>query len=476
MIANSGQQYMCRHASCLPGCWQSGCTYKAIGYNQPREMRETTQVITVSFGDETMVTLSPQLLIEANWPSHALPDVAAETTAQLDAVLTADDCANRRIAVAVGSRGISQIADVARAAVAFLKSRGALPFVFPGMGSHGGATAAGQRDMLATLGVTEQSVGAPIDDSMETVEVGRTRSGIRVLMARCALEADAILLINRVKPHTNFMHAELGSGVRKMCALGLGKAEGAIEYHRAAARSGYPTMISEVSELVLAQPKPIFGLGLVEDAHHRPARIEAWRQTEIIEREPALLKLAREWMPALPFPQIDVLIVDELGKNISGTGMDTNIIGRSVDGGVNENRRSEVSMIYVRGLTAETHGNAVGMGMADFVSSRLVAQVDKRSTYTNVLTALNPSNARIPMHFDSDAECLQAALRVAVADPAQARVVRVRNTLALDRFVVTANYAAELAKRSDLRIVREAEEWRFTATGDLDPAGDLLAA
>jgi hypothetical protein len=451
---------------------QCSCSYQAIGYNQPRKL---TRIFTLPFGDKTMIPLARPLLIEANWPSHALPDVAAETAAQLAAVLTQEDCANRRIAVGVGSRGIAQIDVVARAAVEFLKSRGAQPFVFPAMGSHGGATPAGQREMLGTLGVTEQSVSAPMDDSMETVELGRTPSGIRVSLARCALEADAVLLINRVKPHTNFFHPEIGSGVRKMCALGLGKAEGALEYHQAAARFGYPTLISEVAEFVLAQAKPIFGLGLVEDAHHQPARIEAWRQTEINEREPALLKLAREWMPTLPFPQIDVLVVDELGKNISGTGMDTNIIGRSVDGGVNEQRRSDVRVIYVRGLTAETHGNAIGMGMAEIVSARLAAQVDKQATYTNALTSLGVANARIPVHFESDAKCLRAALRLALVEPEQARVVRLRNTLALDRFVVTANYAAELAERHDLRVVGEAETWRFTDEGDFDPVDDLLA-
>jgi hypothetical protein len=165
-----------------------------------------------------------------------------------------------------------------------------------------------------------------------------------------------------------------------------------------------------------------------------------------------------------------------LGKNISGTGMDTNIIGRSVDGSMNEQRRSDVRVIYVRGLTQETHGNAIGMGMAEIVSARLAAQVDKQSTYTNALTSLGVANARIPMHFDSDAECLRAALRVAMAEPAEARVVRVRNTLAMDRFVATANYATELAERSDLRIVREAGAWRFNAAGDLDVADDLLAS
>lgn len=422
-----------------------------------------------------MLPLSPQLLIEAQWPSYALADVAAETVAQLAQAFTGFELTGRRLAVAVGSRGIDQIALVAQTAVQWLKERGAQPFVFPAMGSHGGATAAGQREVLATLGVTEASLGAPIDDLMEVVEVGRTPSGIRMFMARAVLNADAILLINRVKPHTDFVSAELGSGIRKMCALGLGKAEGALEYHNATVTFGYETMIREVSDFVLSQAQPIFGLALVEDPHHHLGRIAAWPQHEIIAREPALLALAKEWMPSLPFPEIDVLIVDEIGKNISGAGMDPNIIGRSSDGLKRADRRAELGALWVRGLSEATHGNAIGMGMADVVSLRLVENLDRHVTYTNTLTARVAASARIPMHFPTETDCLRAALRLAGVSAESARIVRIKNTLALERFVVTANYAAAIAERSNLRSVGEAQPWRFNDQGDLDTAADLLA-
>jgi hypothetical protein len=342
------------------------------------------------------------------------------------------------------------------------------------MGSHGGATAEGQKEILAVFGVTEESVGAPINASMDIVEIGRTENDIRVFASRPALEADAMLFINRVKPHTDFASERIGSGLRKMLVIGLGKAAGAFECHRYASgpkpKYGYERMLIEVSNFVLNNLPSIFGLALIEDGYHKLAHIEALTREQIALREPELFKLSRAWMPALPFESIDVLIVDEMGKNISGSGMDPNVIGRR-DG---INRRQETRAIYVRSLTPETHGNAIGVGMADVVSDRLVNEIDKVSTYTNALAALNPGSVRIPMHFSNDAECLAAALRLADAAPAEARIVRVRNTLALDRFVASSTYASEIAERDDLTVLQSSVDWRFTDDGDLDPAFDLL--
>jgi hypothetical protein len=420
-----------------------------------------------------MISLPPQLLVEAQWERHALADPASETATRLDLALSGFDWKGRRFAVAVGSRGIDKIDVVARAAVNWLKSRGAAPFVIPAMGSHGGSTPEGQKDVLASLGVTEQSVGAPIDPSLETIELGRTPGGVRVLTSRVAFEADATLIINRVKPHTDFVSEEIGSGLRKMCVIGLGKADGAFESHRAVSRLGYHTVLKEVSGVVLDKYPALFGLALVEDGYHCLAHIEALHGGRIAEREPALLGMARKWMPSLPFPEIDVLIVDEMGKNISGAGMDTNIIERGFDEPPPA-YKTNVGAIYVRRLTPESHGNAIGIGMADVASSKLVSEIDKQSTYTNALSAMSPATVRIPMHFESDRECLLAAARIAGADPAKARIVRVRNTLALDRFVATENYVEEISRRKEFRVLRDASEWRFTSEGDLDPGADLL--
>jgi hypothetical protein len=417
------------------------------------------------------------MLVRARLEDHRLQDTGAETAAQLDAVFSDVDLTGRSVAVGVGSRGIDQLATVVGAAIAKLKRRGARPFIFPAMGSHGGATADGQREILATFGITEESIGAPINASMDAIEIGRTENDIRVFVSRPALEADVMLIINRVKPHTDFASERIGSGLRKMLVIGLGKAAGAFECHRYASgpnpRFGYEPTLVEVSSFVLNNIPSIFGLALVEDGYHKLARIEAFPGSQFASREPELLKCAREWMPALPFEQIDVLIVDEMGKNISGSGMDPNVLGRRAHL-ERVNRRQDVRAIYVRALTPETHGNAIGVGMADVVSERLVNAMDKTSSYTNALSAMSSSSVRIPMYFANDAECLNAALRLAGAGPDDARIVRVRNTLALDRFVASSSYAPEIAERDDLTVLQSSQDWRFTDEGDFDPAHDLL--
>jgi hypothetical protein len=418
--------------------------------------------------------LPKQALVRARLEDHRLQDTGAETAAQLDAIIPEGALTGRSVAVGVGSRGIDQLATVVNVAIAKLKGHGARPFIFPAMGSHGGATAEGQKEILAALGVTEESAGAPINASMDIQEIGRTENDIRVFASRPALEADAMLFINRVKPHTDFASDRIGSGLRKMLVIGLGKAAGAFECHRYASgpnpKFGYERMLIEVSNFVLNNLPSIFGLALIEDGYHKLARIEALIQRQIASREPELFKLSRAWMPSLPFERIDALIIDEMGKNISGSGMDPNVIGRR-DG---INPRQEARAIYVRSLTPETHGNAIGVGMADVVSDRLVNEIDKVSTYTNALAAMHPGSVRIPMHFSNDAECLAAALRLADADPAEARVVRVRNTLALDRFVASSAYAPEIAERGDLTVLQSSVDWRFTDDGDFDPDYDLL--
>jgi hypothetical protein len=418
--------------------------------------------------------LPKQALVMARLEDHRLQDTGAETAAQLDAIFPAGALTGRSVAVGVGSRGIGQIATVVGAAIAKLKSLGARPFIIPAMGSHGGATAEGQKEILASFGVTEESVGAPINASMDIVEIGRTENDIKVFASRLAIEADAMLFINRVKPHTDFASDKIGSGLRKMLVLGLGKAVGAFEFHRYASGPspifGYERTLIEVSNFVLNNLPSIFGLALIEDGYHNLSRIQALAGQQIAEREPELFKLARAWMPALPFERIDALIIDEMGKNISGSGMDPNVIGRRE--GIKP--RQEARAIYVRSLTPETHGNAIGVGMADVVSDRLVNEIDKVSTYTNALAAMNPGSVRIPMHFANDAECMAAALRIAGAAPAEARIVRVLNTLALDRFVASAAYASEIAERDDLTVLQSSVDWRFTEDGDFDQGHDLL--
>ena len=419
--------------------------------------------------------LPAQMLVEARLPSHALENPAAEAAGRLDALLAGLDCRGQRIAVGAGSRGIDRIAEVVRAVVATLKARGARPFIVPAMGSHGGGTPEGQVELLDSYGISEATMGAPLRPSMDVVEIGRTPAGEPVFTAREALEADGVVLINRVKPHTDFESVRVGSGLLKMTAIGLGKVEGAAAAHRAARRHGYEESITAAARVVRARLKLLAGVALLEDAHHRLARVEVVPAAEIEAREPALLAQARSWMPSLPFPEVDILILDEIGKNISGAGMDTNIVGRGVDGMPFRSARARAKNIYVRGLTPESHGNAVGVGLAEVVRSQIIKDMDSHAMYTNALSAMTPATVRVPMHFDTDAECLKAVLRVAGADADKARIVRVRNTLAVDRFVASEAYAAEVAERDDLTVVIPPRPWTLDAQGNFDAASDLLA-
>jgi hypothetical protein len=285
-----------------------------------------------------------------------------------------------------------------------------------------------------------------------------------------------VVLVNRVKPHTDFASATFGSGLQKMSAIGLGKIEGAFECHQASSRHGHERVIREGAGIVIGRLPHLLGVALVEDGHHHLARVEVLSGAEFEAREPALLEQARAWMPLLPFEEIDVLVLDEIGKNVSGAGMDTNVVGRGVNGLPREDRRTTVRSLYVRGLTPESHGNAVGMGLADVVRTRLVREMDPKSTYTNALSAMTPAMVRTPMHFDSDAECLKAALRMSGVPEADARIVRVRNTLALGRLLVSPALAAEARGNDGLRVVGPEQEWTFDAQGDIAPTADLLHA
>ena len=378
------------------------------------------------------------------------------------------------VAVGAGSRGIANVDVIVGATVRWLRDLGARPFVFPAMGSHGGGTAEGQLSVLEHYGITEATMGCPVRATMDVTQVGEAL-GLPVWLDRYAGEADWIGLVNRIKPHTDFGSAVTGSGLVKMSAIGLGKAEGAFRCHWAAATRGHERVLRAVSRVVLGHLPRVYGVGLVEDGSHRIALIEPMHGSEFFDREPALLAKARAWMPVLPFPEVDVLVVDEIGKDISGTGMDTNIVGRGVDLQPMPNRRTAVSAIYVRGLTPASHGNAIGIGMADIVSDRLVEAMDRHKTYTNAVSAMTPGTARVSIHFPTDRECLGAALRVSAADPAAPRIVRIRHTLALDRVVVSDAYAQAIADRSDLTVLVPPTEWRFDDAGNFDSATDLLA-
>src|SRR5438874_4464804 len=335
-----------------------------------------------------------------------------------------------RIAVATGSRGITNIRNIVAAVLEVLRTAGAKPFILPAMGSHGGATPEGQVEVLASYGITEQSMGVPIRASMEVERVGQSAEGVEVFCSVEALRSDGIVLINRVKPHTDFQ-GTLGSGVVKMSVIGLGKRAGAAAGHAAATRLGYEHTLRSIARVVLRTAPILCGVAIVENQFHDTARIAVLKRDAIEESEKELLEEARRLMPRLPFDDIDLLIVDRIGKNISGSGMDPNVTGRWVHGystslGSDNQASPMIRRIFVRDLTPATHGNAIGIGFADITTTRLVSAMDKQVTYINALTSLTPNGAKIPIHFDTDRECITHALAsLASRDLDRAKVVRI---------------------------------------------------
>jgi hypothetical protein len=415
------------------------------------------------------------LLVKQHFPGSTPLDVRAVVEQEFAGV------ANRlrrgsRIAVGVGSRGITGLQGIIREAIAVLKSAGTEPFIVPAMGSHGGATPAGQTELLAEYGVTEQALGVPIRAAMEVERVGTTPEGVPVFCSVEACQADGIILVNRIKPHTDF-GGTIGSGLLKMSVIGLGKRVGAANYHVAVSQHGYEATLRSIARVVLQKLPIIAGVAIIENALHETARIAVLPQDEIERREEELFAEAKRLMPKLPFEDIDLLIVDRLGKNISGAGMDPNIIGRGVHGyssflGQRDLPAPRIKRIFVRDLTPETHGNAIGIGFADLTTTRLVQRIDKQATYVNALTSLTPNGAKIPIHFDTDREALALGLNsVGLADASQARVVRIVDTLSLEKVEISESYTPMLSHRRDLDIKRGPSEMQFDLAGNLLPLG-----
>jgi len=368
------------------------------------------------------------------------------------------------VAITAGSRGIASIDEIIRAVIEGLKERGAEPFIVPAMGSHGGATAEGQVEILASLGVTEESCGAPIRSSMETVEIGETARGVPVFMDRIASEADGVVVVNRIKAHTDF-RAEVESGLLKMASIGLGKHAQALALHGYGVE-GIRDFMVEVGEEVMHSGHILFGLGIVENAYDEPAAIEAIPTREIPRRERELLREYMGMMPVLPISDIDILYVDALGKNYSGTGMDTNVIGRFRILGVDEPETPNVKYLIVGDVSEESHGNALGVGLADLTTERLVGQIDRNAMNANVVTSTFLERAKVPMVLSTDEEALQTAVRCNWGvPPEETRFVRIPNTLHLEHLYVSENLVEEALVNSDAEVVSDPEELRFDDEG-----------
>lgn len=368
-----------------------------------------------------------------------------------------------KVGIPVGSRGIRDIVAIVREAARFVKALGAEPVIVGAMGSHGGGTAEGQRQVLSSLGITEESIGAPVLTSVEAEEVGRTADGTPVYFDRVLLGCDGLLVINRVKPHTSF-RGPLESGLVKMLVVGCGKPVGARQFHRfGAAELG--SRLLEMGQILVSRLPILGGVAILENGREETADLIAVHPETFIQQEQEILQRAWQLLPGLPVSELDLLVVDQMGKNISGTGMDTNAIGRMGLPGVPD-RGPKVKRIVVLDLTPESHGNANGMGLADLVTRRFAAKVDFRATYLNALTTTFVERAKLPVVLESDREVVETALRT-LGNPASPRIIRIRNTLEVERMLVSPAVLQELAGRSDIKVEGEPGPWEFDAAGNL---------
>jgi uncharacterized protein (DUF362 family) len=373
----------------------------------------------------------------------------------------------QRVAITAGSRGIANLAEVLRAVVEFIKSFDANPFVFPAMGSHGGATAEGQVAVLEKLGVTESYLKAPIISAMDVAEIARTADDVPVFVDKNALAADHIVVVNRVKSHTKFK-APIESGLMKMMAIGMGKLKGAGLYHKAAIQYTFPNIIVDAARLVIEKAPILCGIGLVENGYGQTAVIAAMKPRDIESREKELLVLSKKMMAKLPFNSIDLLIVDEMGKDISGIGIDPNVTGRNRDLLGNFPHPAEVKRLFVRNLTDKSKGNAIGIGLADLTTRRLVDKIDTAATYKNAITGISIEKAAVPMHFETDREAIEVGLgSIGLIPSEKSKIVRIKNTNRLEVVEVSEAFGAEVKKRSDLEIIAEPQPMVFDGEDNL---------
>ena len=420
----------------------------------------------------------PRLLpVHQKLPSHALKDVAGEVHRQLaSAGFAARVSSGARIAIGAGSRGISNISTIVRAVVDYWREAGCNPFIFPAMGSHGAATAEGQALVLSHYGIDEATMACPVLSSIDVVSLGRTADGIEAFMDRNAFSSDAVMLVGRVKPHTDFAGA-IESGLCKMTAIGVGKFAGARQYHTFAYRLGMEHVVRTVCRQVLASGKLLGGLAILEDGLHQTAAVEAVPADTMEAREEELLARAKAWMPRIPVSRLDLLIVNEIGKNFSGTGMDAKVINRSIDGELNcwPGEKIRIERVFVRGLNENSYGNGVGIGMADVTHDRVLAAIDWNATWINSLTASTPAGSRIPMHFASDRECIERiALTVGKLDLSEVTIGWIQNTLELSGLMLSENLREEIEGNPNLEIVGPPHPVEFDAAGNL--AGSPLRA
>lgn len=372
------------------------------------------------------------------------------------------------VAITSGSRGVANIAKITRHCVDFCKQLGALPYIVPAMGSHGGATAEGQTAVLARYGITPESMGCEIRSSMEVIEVCQAKEGFTVFFDRHASQADHVLVVNRVKSHTRFC-GPVESGLMKMMLIGLGKQHGAEVYHRAIMNYSFDQIVRSVARETIDRCRIVGGLAILENGYEETADIVGVRPREIESVEPVLLKQVQSWAPRLPADKLELLIIDEIGKEVSGAGMDTNVIGRKFnDHCAIGDEKPSIRHIYVRGLTATTHGNATGIGIAEMCHSRVIREMDVAATRMNCLTGGHVTAAMLPVDFPSDRAALTAAMgQTGLLTPQYVPAMWIKNTLHLEEIECSEVLLPDISARPHIDILTEPRPLSFNAQGDL---------
>lgn len=415
-----------------------------------------------------MIKFPSMVLAEQIFKNTPVKDVAKDLVDQLTGLDLSKKISNgQRVAITAGSRGITDMVLVLKTLVTELKRINAHPFIIPAMGSHGGATDKGQESILESYGITEETMGAPIRSSMAVVTIGTTCHGVPVFVDKNAFDADHIIVVNRVKPHTDF-EGDIESGLTKMMAIGLGKRKGAETYHNAVLEHGYYETFTTVADVVLDHAPVTLGIGIVENQLEQTEEIGvAWKQG-IPELDRRLLAKARTVFPRLPFEKIDLLIVDEMGKDISGTGMDQNIIARTAIKVGTVPHTPKIRRIFVRDITLASHGTATGIANADFATTRLVNKIDRQATYTNCLCSCEPAMAAIPPYFDTDRQAIETALKtIGLILPEKARVVHIKNTLHLEVMSISAALVDEAKDAGTLLLQQKSMPLSFDENGHL---------
>ncbi|WP_371380968.1 lactate racemase domain-containing protein [Sporomusa aerivorans] len=374
-----------------------------------------------------------------------------------------------KVGITVGSRGIANLKAIVEVLIDEVKKVGGEPFILPAMGSHGGGTAQGQVEMLRSLGISAETMNVPVLACSEASQIGITGQGIPVYVNDITLseQLDKLILFNRVKEHTEF-EGEIESGIHKICAIGVGNPKGALTVHQYALDFGYEKTITEVGSYIIQHLPVAFAFASVENYYHETAHIKAMLPDEIASEEKGLLNLAKTMLGKLPFEELDVLIVDEMGKNISGAGMDTNVIGRILVFGQKEPEKPIVKRIVVLDTTEESHGMATGVGLADFTTKKLVDKLDLWSTYFNCITAQSPEKGRLPIYFATEKESIGAALTcIGVTKPENARVVHIQNTNEVEIIEVSESLVREVKEGTNLELLEELKPMQFDDQGNI---------